>query len=1353
MAHISLKKKVMAATIAMTMGLGATTVVAPDAGAQTLQLLQSKSPEVRAAYEPLPDDVKQQTEEALLARNNEENRGVNLLGSGKGPGWCIDFAIPSPSNNPADYELRKLTGQSGNYGDSISINEDIETAAIHVAKMMVKEYNLPATERNSGKIQKLNYVLQALLTNNLSALNQVRADIKEGKYVGTADFREITGFDINYVRVAPKDRRNGLADYRLVKNDAAFSKVAQDVSDAEYVTVLLPKDYTLNPNKMDNFTTQRLLTVEQPGLNLEPKPSETPTPQQSTTQEQPAPAPKPTPEQSTEQTTSESTTTETTTEKSSEPSTSNETTSKETTTSKSSEPTSAKETTSTATTTRTEVSRVTEVNRVTEVVKEYHHHYTYIYNYNEYESTIDVSSNVSGSWKFEVKEGGDLAEVVKENGKLVIKPKPGAKGTVTIVVTDAKGTTHEYTVDVDYTDINKNDSNHNVVVNGGGSNNRSVTITLPSDGSHKVVRGGEWASVKEENGKLIVTPKPGSNGKTVVVEILDGNGNTVDTVNVNITVNTKTETHVENIVAGGKIRIENKGSFEFTKGKDLVNVEEKNGELIITPKPNTKGQTVLVVTDEWGNKDQYTINVDTKVNVDERTITLQDGGKSEITISGDWTHRVVSGDDNVKVTKNGNTLVVEGVPGKNGQAVIEILDENNQVIGRYTFVVTTTKQKVTTNVVRKSIDDLTDFSITPGASSNTLKIVQGGNLVTTDENNGKLLVKPKQGSKGTVVVEERTSDNQLLTKWEITITPADIPEERREITDNGSITITGENLTVTKGEKLVNVTKDGDKTLFKPKAGANGEFVIEVRDEEGRTTHRLIVTVKPTQPKTTDINVKLENTSSSSATITVDQNSKHTVIEGEKKVEVTREGGQLIIKPKNGETGKAVIEVKNPDGSTTNYKVDITEGKVPQRNVTIVNTSGDSSNGRVQSGELTVDVKPGNDVKVVEGDKDLVVIDKQDDKVVVRPNEDKPGQSGKLIIEERDPNGNPVKRYEIVIEGKTPSNNDGDQSGTITVTDKDPNKGTLTIETPGKGGEITIKDGNGKDVTGEYTVKDNGDGTYTIIRKDGKPLNGKLDITWTSEDGKNTSSTGTIVIEGNGDKGGNAGTITVTDKDPENGIVEITAPGKGGEITIKDGDKDVTGEFDVKDNGDGTWTLTRKDGKPLSGNLTISWTSPDGKTFTNNVNITVNTGSSKVRGGGSSNPACIGAISLLSLPLLLAIPAGILSQVQVPGFEHVSAQLNAAIQRANTDLQKGLGIFNEDRAANAAGIDAAASQIAPLIGAGAAAVAAIAVIAGIGAGVLHACEVVDLNEASSNGSSSNSNGGSSSKEAASSREQ
>ena len=63
----------------------------------------------------------------------------------------------------------------------------------------------------------------------------------------------------------------------------------------------------------------------------------------------------------------------------------------------------------------------------------------------------------------------------------------------------------------------------------------------------------------------------------------------------------------------------------------------------------------------------------------------------------------------------------------------------------------------------------------------------------------------------------------------------------------------------------------------------------------------------------------------------------------------------------------------------------------------------------------------------------------------------------------------------------------------------------------------------------------------------------------------------------------------------------------------------------------------------------------------------------------------------LTAPLLLAIPVGILSQVQIPGLEGLSAQINDAIRQANDQIQKGLGIYDEDRAQRAASLQGAFS--------------------------------------------------------------
>ena len=1051
----------MAATIAMTMTLGTTAVFAPQAMADDVQriLVGKSTDDVMGAYEKLPAADLQKL----------QNGQVQAV-------WCIDY---SNRGVPENMEVRKLTGQSGAYGTDLTIDPDIEKAAINVTKELIKAHKAGDDVRE----QKMNFILQGLLGNNLGYLNKVRSNILDGKRdsvngmlegpsVRASEFTQLTGFRIERRQTDNRvGKRDGQTNYMLVKNLGAFAQVEANYKPGEYVTVVVPKGYTLDQTRQALQLPQRYITIEQPGLDITvetPKPTLPPKP----------PAPK--------------------------------------------------------------VEQNTEI-REERTTHEYHYHYnyyqrTYVFTYqSSRDFTVDV--NVGGNWTYEVAQGGNLVVVEKRNGQLVVTPKPGANGDVIIWVTDANGNKYQYCLTVNNTTRTVEDAA--TIVVGGGNNNGQFQI--PNGGSWTIINGQEWVDTQERGGRLIITPKPGSHGKNVVVEITDANGHKVK-VNVTIVVKTTSQNYVGTTINGGSLTIENRTSWTFESGQDLVNVREEGGKLIVEGKPGKNGVAVIVVTDQWGNTYRYTVNVVNSIVVDVRSFQLIDGAQNDSTVrnAGNWTHRVVSGAEFVEVTRKGDTLTVKGKNDQNGTAVVELLNDKGFVFGRYTYYVSATPA-VQAQVVNENITDQQIFHIQRGASTNKLTLISGGDLVDR-KGTGDWTLTPKQGANGTVVVEERNSRGQLLTTYNITITPVQIKEITGTITTTQRATLTGTNLVITSGHGLADLTKEGGQWKLTPKNP--GTVIIEDRDRDGRVIARYIFTITPGEKKVYEIEqtITVENT----YTTTIEGNSTHKVIEGSDLVNVTVENGTLKVTPKDGKSGTVIIEVTNPNGD--------------------------------------------------------------------------------------------IGRHTIIIEDQNvPPATDRNKGGTITIIDKNPGKGSFTVETPGQG---------------------------------------------------------------------------------------------GGTITIKDGDKDVTGEYDIKDNGDGTFTIIRKDGQPLPGNLKVSWTSPDGKNVTNYVNVTIFGGGSS-KGEGSSDPKCIGAISLLSLPLLLAIPVGILSQVQIPGFEHVHAQLNAALREVNSQIQKGLGVFNENQAAAAANVEAAAANVAPLAGMAAAAVGLLAVTAGATAGVLEACGVVDLKEASS----------------------
>ena len=270
--NATLKKRAMAALISSTIAAGGAVAVAPDALALTYTGSQAQ---IVNAYERLSEAELRQYYAAKKPTNLDY--GTFLLPTDSGPGWCIDWGLDNPWNNvPGGYEVRKLTGASGRVGDGLRINSDIQLAAINVTKSLIADYQAyekRPTANLQYNIQMKNRILQALLSNNLGALNAIRSDFYYGKLNKTM-FEAMTGFDISWKKQDVAG--DGTPNYVLTKNDQ-FKTVQGNYNEGEYITVLVPKNYNLNLNPKQNPTFQRIITVVQPGL-----PGFKPTPGQET---------------------------------------------------------------------------------------------------------------------------------------------------------------------------------------------------------------------------------------------------------------------------------------------------------------------------------------------------------------------------------------------------------------------------------------------------------------------------------------------------------------------------------------------------------------------------------------------------------------------------------------------------------------------------------------------------------------------------------------------------------------------------------------------------------------------------------------------------------------------------------------------------------------------------------------------------------------------------------------------------------------------------------------------------------------------------------------------------------------
>gem|GEM_PF-2262121 len=156
------------------------------------------------------------------------------------------------------------------------------------------------------------------------------------------------------------------------------------------------------------------------------------------------------------------------------------------------------------------------------------------------------------------------------------------------------------------------------------------------------------------------------------------------------------------------------------------------------------------------------------------------------------------------------------------------------------------------------------------------------------------------------------------------------------------------------------------------------------------------------------------------------------------------------------------------------------------------------------------------------------------------------------------------------IDGKSPTatvKDNGDGTHTITIVNPDGTE-TTTVVKDGAKGDTGAKGEDGKDgKSPTATVKDNGDGTHTItiVNPDGTETTtvvkdgAKGDTGAKGEDGKDGKSP-TATVKDNGD-----GTHTITIVNPD---------GTSTSTIVKNGEDGKSPTATVKDNGDGTHTIT-----------------------------------------------------------------------------------------------------------------------------------------------------------------------------------
>ena len=927
----------------------------------------------------------------------------------------------------------------------------------------------------------------------------------------------------------------------------------------------------------------------------------------------------------------------------------------------------------------------------TSTVERYTRHFTYAFAFEGTDKTQIIDVDKLGDWKLEIiDDSNGLVDIrkVERNGKYVIEivPKREGKGTVRFVITDSEGNRHEYTVNivnektekVTVNDVTVNNHFFNV-----GVSNIDQTITVPAGWDYKVDGPGELVKVEGSSNQYKLKVKDGVTKGQIKVTVFEKvNGKPTGAENnyifmIDTTTGGSTYTRVIGNLNSYILEIEGvEEKPEIVEGADKIEKIEKRGDSwVVTPNKDATGDVVIKAVDKEGKTYTFNLKIEhgTNVSVDNVTRLMDEGD----TVTIDY------GDDTSDLTKepvsqSGTWEWDEQNPWKvtnvtNGTLVFNVYKETDNgrvLIGTYTIVAKVKSDtKYPTAKVTQDVLDRNTVILKLGTPGNEFEVKEGKGLFDKEEDeNGNWKVLPKVGTDGKIVIVEKFGDDELV-EYTINVTPSEIKEVRKNVTSGQTIGISGDTK-VTKGNELLvggDIMVNSKNKSLKFVDGANGEVVVEVLNSRGIAHERHTYVVTPQGAR----EEKFELTPKSESSITMNSSEFTFEVKGEDVIDVKREGDTLLVTPKDGKTGTATVEVKSGNTVVERYIYTVVPGKNGG------NTASSDDYKLSVDGRFTITRINDNTIEIIEGAEWVKEVKEDGKWSLVPKGPESIGKTVKVIERRGDV---VVRRYniEVLPEGKQlnfeefrtvlyknikDSVDFGEKytykvvHGKDLVTVTEPEPGKLAIEAkPGKRGlaQIEIRDPEGNLVrVVDAVIPDTSEGELPKPRPSIKPNPGKDGSYIVDFEG------GSNNVEINICTGDGSCTIVPNDK-----VVD-----KGGHLEV-DAGKVPGGKLVVVPIENGVRSDKQEDyveidlGVDLQGNKTEK-------------------GSSEIDG------KCIASIIGLSAPLLLAIPLGILSQVRIPGLEGLSAQVNDAIRQANDQIQRGLGIYNEDRSRRAAGFQGA----------------------------------------------------------------